>query len=123
MQKIEGIQSGSAGTEDLVTNERRFETSVLVDDGEVLVLGGLLNDTLNENEQKVPVLGDIPILGHLFRYKRTLKDKVNLMVFLHPTILRDKSRAAQLTNAKYTVTLPRPGLWPVSESGCSAASS
>lgn len=102
LQKIEGIQSGSAGTEDLVTNERRFETSVLVDDGEVLVLGGLLNDTLNENEQKVPVLGDIPILGHLFRYKRTLKDKVNLMVFLHPTILRDKSRAAQLTNAKYT---------------------
>jgi general secretion pathway protein D len=100
-QKVDSITAGTAGQGDLVTNERTINTSVMVDDGKMLVLGGLIKDDLLENEQKVPLLGDIPLLGALFRSKSVQKVKTNLLVFLRPLILRDENRAMALTNSKY----------------------
>ena len=86
---------------DLVTDTRRISTSVFVDDGSILVLGGLIDDQLREVEQRVPVLGRIPGIGALFRSQSTQLEKTNLMVFIRPTILRDSVQAAFQTNAKY----------------------
>jgi general secretion pathway protein D len=74
-----------------------------VDDGEILVLGGLLEDVLRESDQRVPVLGSIPVLGHLFRSRKTEKLKTNLMIFIRPTILRDSAHTAFETNQKYNM--------------------
>ncbi|WP_083960442.1 type II secretion system secretin GspD [Methylomonas lenta] len=82
-------------------DKREIETSVLVDDGKVLVLGGLIKDDIKEKVDKVPWLGDIPYLGFLFRTTSTTTQKTNLMVFLRPTILRDLSKANDLTQGKY----------------------
>jgi len=100
-QTVDGISAGAAGTGDIVTNERSIKTTVLVDDGKLLVLGGLIKDDLVETEQKVPLLGDIPLLGMLFKYKSVKKVKTNLMVFLRPTILRTKNDNLNLTRSKY----------------------
>ena len=86
---------------DLVTDSRRIMTSVFVDDGSILVLGGLIDDQLREVEQRVPVLGRIPGIGALFRSQSTELEKTNLMVFIRPTIMRDSVEAAFQTNAKY----------------------
>jgi len=74
---------------DIITNKRSIKTTVLVNDGEIVVLGGLISDDLTEGVSKVPVLGDVPLLGNLFRSRTTRKLKTNLMVFLHPVILKD----------------------------------
>jgi general secretion pathway protein D len=74
----------------------------MVEDGQVLVLGGLIDDKLDESAQKVPLLGDIPLLGNLFRYRSTSKLKRNLMVFLHPVILRDPAQGTLSTSDKYS---------------------
>ena len=100
-QTVDGVVGGSAGKSDVKTSQREIKTSVLVDDGKTLVLGGLIKDDLVESEQKVPLLGDIPLLGALFRYKSVTKIKTNLMVFLQPTILRTKSDSLNLTRSKY----------------------
>lgn len=100
-QTVDGISGGSAGAGNIVTSERSINTTVLVDDGKALVLGGLIKDDLVETEQKVPLLGDIPILGMLFRYKSVQKIKTNLMVFLRPTILRTQSDSLNITRSKY----------------------
>jgi type II secretory pathway component GspD/PulD (secretin) len=85
--------SVKAGTEkDLngpTTNKRQIESNVLVDDGGVIVLGGLLQDQYSGNEQKVPGLGDVPVIGNLFRTETRSRSKTNLMVFLRPVIMRD----------------------------------
>jgi general secretion pathway protein D len=86
---------------DLVTNSRVITTSVFVEDGAILVLGGLIDDQLRQNEQRVPGLGRIPGLGWLFRARRTDRERSNLMVFIRPTILRDPEDAAFQTNSKY----------------------
>lgn len=85
-----------------VTNKRNIKTNVLVEDGQILVLGGLIDDQLNEAIQKVPGLGDIPLVGNLFRYRNTTKRKRNLMIFLHPVILRDAAQGTLYTNDKYS---------------------
>jgi general secretion pathway protein D len=100
-QAVDNFSSGSAGQGDIVTNQRTITTTVVVDDGKVLVLGGLIKDDLLENSQKVPLLGDIPLLGALFRSKTVQKIKTNLLIFLRPVILRDEARAMALTNSKY----------------------
>lgn len=100
-QKVDGISAGSAGAGDIITSERSIDTTVLVDDGKALVLGGLIKDDLVETTQKVPLLGDIPLLGALFRYKSVQKVKTNLMVFLRPTILRTQNDSLNLTRSKY----------------------
>ncbi len=84
-----------------ITRKRSIRTSVLVDDGGILVLGGLIEEIVDDTQSKVPLLGDIPILGALFTSRASTKRKQNLMVFLKPTILRDFNDSAYVTNEKY----------------------
>lgn len=100
-QEISSIAQSVEGAADLITNERTIETTVIVGDGEIIVLGGLLEDTLRESDQRVPFLGSIPLLGTLFRARTTDKVKTNLMVFIRPKILRDSAAATLETNSKY----------------------
>ncbi len=101
-QEISSIaESAAAGAADLITNERTIDTTVIVEDGGILVLGGLIEDTLRENTQRVPVLGRLPVVGALFRNRSVQKVKTNLMVFIRPKILRDASQTAIETGAKY----------------------
>jgi general secretion pathway protein D len=102
-QEISSIATSAEGAVDLVTNQRIVETTVIVDDGEILVLGGLIEDQLRESDQRVPVLGRIPLLGNLFRSRKTDKIKTNLMIFIRATILRDASQTAFETNQKYNM--------------------
>ena len=95
------VPDSSTGASDIVTNKRSIKTSVLADDGSIVVLGGLIQDDLQEGVSKVPLLGDIPLLGGLFRNKTAQKVKTNLMVFIHPVILRDAQRGSQLATRKY----------------------
>ncbi len=83
------------------TNKRSIKTSVMVENGKILVLGGLIDDKMDVTEQRVPLLGDIPVLGWLFRYNKTVKIKRNLMVFMRPVILRDGATMGKLTTEKY----------------------
>ena len=100
-QEISSIAQSAAGAVDLITNERIIETTVIVEDGGILVLGGLIEDTLRESDQRVPMLGKIPVLGALFRTRNVSKAKTNLMVFIRPKILRDANQTAIETNSKY----------------------
>jgi general secretion pathway protein D len=84
-------------------NKRVLETSVLADDGQIVVLGGLLQEGFTNDQEKVPVLGDVPGLGQLFRYDTRKRTKTNLMIFLRPTVLRDASQAGILSNERYRV--------------------
>mgnify|MGYP001818023619 FL=1 len=84
-----------------VTRKRSIKTSVLVDDGGILVLGGLIEEIVDDTQSKVPLLGDIPVLGWLFTSRASTKRKQNLMVFLKPEILRDFKDSAIVTNEKY----------------------
>ena len=99
-QETSSVIPGSEVT-GITTRKRSIKTSVLVDDGGILVLGGLIQETVSEGESKVPLLGDIPLLGALFRSTSSSKSKQNLMVFLRPSILRDDTDAAYITNEKY----------------------
>lgn len=100
-QKVDSVVPSPVGAADLTTNTRSIKTSVLVDDGGTIVLGGLIKDDVAESVQKVPLLGDIPFIGALFRNKSSAKVKTNLMVFLKPTIVRDAAVAARMTSGKY----------------------
>ncbi len=102
-QSIDSLAATPVGAADLTTNTRSIKTAVIVNDGQTMVLGGLLDDKASESVQKVPFLGDIPLLGWLFKYKTTTNKKANLMVFMRPTIIRDAAMATQLTRSKYTV--------------------
>jgi general secretion pathway protein D len=99
--EVSSLAQGSAGAVDLITNRRTISQKVVVEDGGVVVLGGLVDDSLQEGEQRVPGLGAIPVLGHLFKARNTTKTKRNLMVFIQPKILRDGLQAAYETNSKY----------------------
>ena len=100
-QEVSNISGSSTGAVDLVTNKRSLNTTVQLADGELLVLGGLIDDVLVNTEQKVPGLGDIPVLGALFRAKKTTKKKRNLLVFIRATIIRDPAKARRLSERKY----------------------
>jgi general secretion pathway protein D len=102
-QESSGIAAAASqvSSNDLVTNKRTITTRVLVDDGGMIVLGGLIEDRLTESESKVPLLGSIPLLGELFRTRSTQKTKTNLMVFIRPRIIRTAEQAAIETNSKY----------------------
>jgi general secretion pathway protein D len=84
-----------------ITNKRSVESLVLLDDGQIAVIGGLIQDNVNDVVSKVPLLGDLPLLGGLFQYKTRSRTKTNLMVFLRPTILRDSDQASALTSDRY----------------------
>lgn len=91
----------SLAATDLVTNKKVIKTTVMVEDGNTIILGGLLQDDLQQVEEKVPLLGDIPLLGGLFRANSTTKKKQNLMVFMRPVILRDAATYSQVSSDKY----------------------
>jgi general secretion pathway protein D len=99
-QEISSLLPSSAAV-DLITSNRSINTTVIVQDGATLVLGGLIQDQVTETQSRVPLLGRIPLLGALFRSDSTKKTKTNLMVFIKPTILRDNVQAAFETNTKY----------------------
>ncbi len=103
-QEVSSIQDATnpAG---VITNKRAVESTVLVDDGKIVVIGGLIQDSINDGVQKVPVLGDIPFLGSLFRYKSRSRNKTNLMIFLRPTLVRDAVRAETYTGERYDYIL------------------
>ena len=86
---------------DLVTNKRSLKTVVQLEDGELLVLGGLIDEVFIDTEQKVPFLGDIPVIGALFRSKSVSKKKRNLLIFIKATIIKDPAKANKLSRSKY----------------------
>ncbi|HET9679316.1 MAG TPA: type II secretion system secretin GspD [Gammaproteobacteria bacterium] len=100
-QEVSSIASGATGAVDLITNKRTLKTHVIADSGEVIVLGGLIDEQLIESSQSVPLLGSLPLIGNLFRYETAKKVKRNLMIFIQPTILTDGLEARQLTESKY----------------------
>ncbi len=87
---------------DITINKRELSTTVLARDGETIVLGGLIDEDVQESLSKVPILGDIPILGHLFKSTSVTTRKRNLMVFIRPTIIRDDIRMDELSSRKYS---------------------
>ena len=96
------VSSVSGATSvDISINKREIKTSVIVDDGGTIVLGGLIDEDVQESISKVPLLGDIPILGHLFKSTSSTKRKRNLMVFLKPTIVRDGATMNAISHRKY----------------------
>lgn len=101
-QDVESVSATTvSGASDITTDKRSIKTTVMVEDKQTLVLGGLIDDQLKQRREKVPLLGDIPLLGSLFRYNNAEKSKRNLMVFLHPTIMRDAETADYYSDIKY----------------------
>ncbi|NNJ94919.1 MAG: hypothetical protein HKP57_09270 [Halobacteria archaeon] len=100
-QEVSSIAPSVAGASDIVTDKRSIKTNVMVDDGQIVVLGGLIEETIGEDVQKVPLLGDIPLLGNLFKSRSADVTRTNLMVFIHPVILRDSAVTSNYTNSKY----------------------
>ena len=101
-QEVSSVDATSAGSLSGPTiNKREIDTSVLVDDGKILVLGGLIGDDVQVTVTKVPLLGDLPYVGHLFQSNNTSNKKTNLMVFLRPVIMRDPEKASLLSNDRY----------------------
>jgi general secretion pathway protein D len=98
-QETSNIQQST--TSGLITSKRSIDTNVLVDDGQIIVLGGLIEDTVNDSVEKVPGLGSIPILGYLFRYQSRRRGKTNLMVFLRPTVIRTDAHAVAVASDRY----------------------
>lgn len=104
-QEITGIVPeapiGDAGFSDVVTSKRTIETTVLAEDRQTIVLGGLIQDDINDTVKKVPLLGSIPAIGRLFRSDSKSRVKRNLLVFLRPTVIRNEGEAKDVTDTKY----------------------
>jgi general secretion pathway protein D len=94
-------ESSKSSPQGLTTEKSSIETTVVVDDGQIMVLGGLMKDEYGGNVDKVPLLGDIPVLGALFRSDKRTRGKSNLMVFLRPVVIRDQQAASDLTLDRY----------------------
>lgn len=103
-QQITNVLATPVGGEafaDVVTSKRTIETTILAEDRQTIVLGGLIQDDINESESRVPGLGSIPLLGNLFKSRSKSKSKTNLLVFLRPTVIRSKNDAGDVTAEKY----------------------
>ncbi len=101
-QEVSSVETtNTSGGGGATLNKREIDTSVLVDDGKILVLGGLIGDDVEVTINKVPLLADLPYIGHLFQSNSTTVKKKNLMVFLRPVIMRDPEKASVLTNDRY----------------------
>ncbi len=92
---------GGQAFADVVTSKRAITTTILAEDRQTIVLGGLIQDDLNDGVSKVPLLGDIPVLGNLFKSRSKTMAKTNLLVFLRPTVIRSKEDAAGVTQEKF----------------------
>jgi general secretion pathway protein D len=101
-QEVSSVQASSVNsTTGLITNKRSIESNVLVGDGSIVVLGGLLSDEYSGNQEKVPGLGDIPLFGNLFKAEARSRKKTNLMVFLRPVVVRDAAASDALSMDRY----------------------
>lgn len=102
-QEVSAVLPSTSGinSADLITSKRSIKTTVLADDGQTIVLGGLIRDDETKTVSKVPLLGDIPLIGYLFRATGTRKTKQNLLVFLQPTLLRDSTSAVDMSQRQY----------------------
>ncbi|MDP1687444.1 type II secretion system secretin GspD [Hydrogenophaga sp.] len=101
-QEVSSVQASSVNSASgLITNKRSIESTVLVDDGAIVVLGGLLQDEFSANQQKVPGLGDVPLFGNLFKSETRSRRKTNLMVFLRPVVVRDARETSSLALDRY----------------------
>ena len=101
-QELSSIQNTlTAAQGGIITNKRSFESSVLVEDGNIVVLGGLIEDRVDNSKSQVPVLGDIPVVGGLFRYENRGRRKTNLLVFLRPYVVREESTSNALALDRY----------------------
>lgn len=112
-QEVSDIAPSVAGVDssDLITNKRALKSTILADDGEIIVIGGLIRDDVRSQESGVPLLRSIPYLGALFRWTRDTQTKSNLMVFLRPTIVRGKEDLADVSRQRYDALreLSKPG--------------
>ena len=101
-QEVSSVVQSAAVAAGLASlNKRVLETSVLADDGQIIVLGGLLQEGFTNDQEKIPVLGDTPFLGNLFRYDTRKRTKTNLMIFLRPTVVRSPAQSIALSNERY----------------------
>lgn len=101
-QEVSSVQASSINSATgLITNKRSIESNVLVEDGGIVVLGGLLQDEYSGNQEKVPGVGDVPLLGNLFKSETRSRKKTNLMVFLRPVVLRDAAQTDELSLDRY----------------------
>lgn len=98
-QETSNIQQSTASG--LITSKRSIDTNVLVDDGQIIVLGGLIEDTVSDTMEKVPGLGNLPLFGYLFRYQSKRRTKTNLMVFLRPTVIRSNEQSVSVASDRY----------------------
>jgi general secretion pathway protein D len=101
VQEVSSISAQILAASDVITNERKIETKVLANDSDILVLGGLVKDDVQDSTQGIPILSDIPLLGRLFRNDVVSVTKSNLLVFIRPTIIRDDQDLAGATAEKY----------------------
>jgi len=101
-QDISSVSANQASSTDITTNKRSIKTTVLVANDNMVVLGGLIDEDVQESQSKVPVLGSIPLLGRLFRYNKTTKLKRTLMVFIHPVIISNPAQGHMISQSKYT---------------------
>lgn len=102
LQEVSSVEETSRNNPaGLTTNKRAIETTVTVDDGSIVAIGGLIQESVSDGENKVPLLGDVPVLGWLFKYQQKQRKKTNLMVFLKPTILRDEAAARSVAGDRY----------------------
>ena len=124
-QEVSSVQPGSVNSATgLITNKRSIESNVLVEDGSIIVLGGLLQDEYSGNQDQVPGLGDVPLFGNLFKSESRSRKKTNLMVFLRPVVVRDAAATNALSMDRYDMMRTRQqqaqpvnsNLLPVNES-------
>jgi general secretion pathway protein D len=101
ISRVDPQAADNIGAVDIVTNQRSISTNVIVDDGSILVLGGLIDDAVTETEQRVPFLGDIPLLGEAFKASTNSKIKRNLMLFIRPTIMRNAAMNIAASSKRY----------------------
>lgn len=122
-QEVSSVVPNSVGSSTgLITNKRSIESNVLVDDGSIIVLGGLLSDEYSGGASQVPLFGDIPVLGWLFKSESRTRTKKNLMVFLRPVVMRDAAASDALSNNRYQQMMglqqnAQPGFNPILGSG------
>jgi len=113
-QEVSSVdESTRKDTNGLTTNKRSIESNVLVEDGNIIVLGGLIDDNYSQAEDRIPLLGDIPVLGNLFRNTNRKRNKTNLMVFLRPVVMRDAAATNQVSSERYeAIRAQQQGLQP-----------
>jgi general secretion pathway protein D len=124
-QEVSSVEASSIDSKNgLITNKRSIESNVLVEDGAIVVLGGLLQDDTSNNQEKVPGLGNVPFFGNLFKSEARRRNKTNLMVFLRPVVVRDGSATEALSRGRYEqMRIQQQGIQPAATSTLPVAGS